>query len=362
VANDIVKNHLLHIGVFAMDGFIFHLHPDRQSATADVIASAGGNVLAHKFKFRIRLATQQRPTCIPVHLTDTQAPALDSVSPAMDSCRHNVLGGERVGASVKQSDAPLPAINVSIPPLSYLDAARLRPKPTNLIAALTSDGDKGAYSSFFAYGGEYGRRHLISTNDLRQTRTPSSSNNATPRTAALTHAKSKILGNFQTQKGGKMRKVCFRCLSTDHLVSQCRDPIKCTSCLRIGHKSNRCKRTPVPPLSSATLSAMAAASHMRTPASPVVPPPSPLEGSPARLRRSMAEAHVGNGDFEDARAFAYVYLRDAVHAPHMFIRRAMEQACGAPAFQLAASPRGAGIMVQLARREGRDRRHEPCGL
>jgi hypothetical protein len=91
VANDIVKNHLLHIGVFAMDGFIFHLHPDRQSATADVIASAGGNVLAHKFKFRIRLATQQRPTCIPVHLTDTQAPALDSVSPAMDSCRHNVL-------------------------------------------------------------------------------------------------------------------------------------------------------------------------------------------------------------------------------------------------------------------------------
>jgi hypothetical protein len=51
VANDIVKNHLLHIGVFAMDGFIFHLHPDRQSATADIIASAGGNVLAHKFKF-----------------------------------------------------------------------------------------------------------------------------------------------------------------------------------------------------------------------------------------------------------------------------------------------------------------------
>jgi hypothetical protein len=25
--------------------------PDRQSATADVIASAGGKVLAHKFKF-----------------------------------------------------------------------------------------------------------------------------------------------------------------------------------------------------------------------------------------------------------------------------------------------------------------------
>jgi hypothetical protein len=58
----------------------------------------------------------------------------------------------------------------------------------------------------------------------------------------------------------------------------------------------------------------------------------------------MAEAHVGNGDFEDARAFAYVYLCDVLHAPHVFICRAMEQACGATAFQLAASPRGAGIM------------------
>jgi hypothetical protein len=58
----------------------------------------------------------------------------------------------------------------------------------------------------------------------------------------------------------------------------------------------------------------------------------------------MAEAHAGNGEFEDARAFAYVYLRDAMHAPHLFIRRAMEQACGAPAFQLAASARGVGIM------------------
>jgi hypothetical protein len=65
----------------------------------------------------------------------------------------------------------------------------------------------------------------------------------------------------------------------------------------------------------------------------------------------MVEAHVGNGGFEDAGVFAYVYLRDAVHAPHMFIRRAMEQSCGALAFELAASARGAGIMKFNSRAE-----------
>jgi len=46
----------------------------------------------------------------------------------------------------------------------------------------------------------------------------------------------------------------------------------------------------------------------------------------------MAEAHVDNGDYDDARVFAYVYLEHAVHSPHLFIRQAMEQACDAPAF------------------------------
>lgn len=40
VANEIVRFHLLKIGVFAMDGIIFHFHPDRHSAACDVIASA----------------------------------------------------------------------------------------------------------------------------------------------------------------------------------------------------------------------------------------------------------------------------------------------------------------------------------
>jgi hypothetical protein len=59
----------------------------------------------------------------------------------------------------------------------------------------------------------------------------------------------------------------------------------------------------------------------------------------------MVEAHVGTGEFEEARCFAYVYLEHAVHYPHLFIRKAMELAAGAPAFKLAASARGAGLMI-----------------
>jgi hypothetical protein len=59
----------------------------------------------------------------------------------------------------------------------------------------------------------------------------------------------------------------------------------------------------------------------------------------------MAEAHVGDGDYEAVKVFAYVYLEQPVYAPHLLVRRAMEQLCGAPAFSLAASSRGVGVMV-----------------
>lgn len=89
---------------------------------------------------------------------------------------------------------------------------------------------------------------------------------------------------------------------------------------------------------------MAAPSAMHAPVMPPAPPPSPQGGSSDRPRRSLAEAHVGTGGFLEAKVFAYVYLREAVHAPHLFVRRAKEQACGAPVFQLAASPRVVGVM------------------
>ena len=169
---------------------------------------------------------------------------------------------------------------------------------------------------------------------------------------------------FLRIKGKNTVKICFRCLSSDHLVSQCRDPIKCTSCYCSGHKSTHCKRRynmssktssndgsprARSPETSAMLTAAASIIHdhftIPPPTSPNAPPPSPGEGSSAHPRRSMAEAHVDNGDYDDARVFAYVYLEHAVHSPHLFIRQAMEQACDAPAFQLAASARGAGVMV-----------------
>ncbi|CAN6334539.1 unnamed protein product [Urochloa humidicola] len=33
---------------------------------------------------------------------------------------------------------------------------------------------------------------------------------------------------------------CFKCLSTDHLIAACRDPVRCRSCLHYGHRSSAC--------------------------------------------------------------------------------------------------------------------------
>ncbi len=37
-------------------------------------------------------------------------------------------------------------------------------------------------------------------------------------------------------------KRCFRCLSTDHLIRDCRDPLRCALCLRTGHRAKHCSR------------------------------------------------------------------------------------------------------------------------
>ena len=36
------------------------------------------------------------------------------------------------------------------------------------------------------------------------------------------------------------RTQCFRCLAFDHLVAACREPVRCRSCLRYGHRSFSC--------------------------------------------------------------------------------------------------------------------------
>nr|CAD1841252.1 unnamed protein product [Ananas comosus var. bracteatus] len=39
-------------------------------------------------------------------------------------------------------------------------------------------------------------------------------------------------------------KRCFRCLASDHVVAECRDPVRCFRCRRTGHRAILCKRYP----------------------------------------------------------------------------------------------------------------------
>jgi hypothetical protein len=34
----------------------------------------------------------------------------------------------------------------------------------------------------------------------------------------------------------------------------------------------------------------------------------------------MVEAHVGDSEYEASRVYAYVYLEQAIHSPHLFVR------------------------------------------
>lgn len=45
----------------------------------------------------------------------------------------------------------------------------------------------------------------------------------------------KILKPLSPSKG------CFRCLTPDHLVQDCRDPVRCRRCRGYGHRSPECK-------------------------------------------------------------------------------------------------------------------------
>jgi hypothetical protein len=71
VASIMVKLHLIRIGVFALHGFIFHIHGDRPSAVADVSGKAATPEAGKDSKFENSDAPQalQRPTCA-VHLTE----------------------------------------------------------------------------------------------------------------------------------------------------------------------------------------------------------------------------------------------------------------------------------------------------
>lgn len=46
---------------------------------------------------------------------------------------------------------------------------------------------------------------------------------------------------LKTLKPLTASKGCFRCLALDHLVRDCRDPVRCRRCLASGHRSPACK-------------------------------------------------------------------------------------------------------------------------
>jgi hypothetical protein len=221
------------------------------------------------------------PTASPTH-PKWGGVAIDGSSVLRDSCYHlDNIDGESEESPVKTTSAPVPILNDSTPSLSYLHAALLQPRSPHPAANLTSDGDSCAYSPPPTPGDLYGLRHLTPSDGLWRTRLPSNSNLATTFSAISRHAKIGLTDNFQARKGNKLKKMCFRCLSTDHLVSQCRDPIKCASCFRSGHRSTHCKSFKVTPSSTAKPIVMAASSASRAPSLPRAPPSSPHdEGAP----------------------------------------------------------------------------------
>ncbi|KAJ1272950.1 hypothetical protein BS78_06G242300 [Paspalum vaginatum] len=52
---------------------------------------------------------------------------------------------------------------------------------------------------------------------------------------------------YLRQAGSRHQSGCFRCLASDHLVKDCRDPVRCRRCGAFGHMERRCKSSQWPP-------------------------------------------------------------------------------------------------------------------
>lgn len=85
VASKNVKSHLLRIGVFALHGFIFHFHIDRQSAIADVTLSSAPKVpLNSNPEISNSTWARERPTT-DAHLSDHSRQVEQGHDSAQDS-------------------------------------------------------------------------------------------------------------------------------------------------------------------------------------------------------------------------------------------------------------------------------------
>jgi hypothetical protein len=79
------------------------------------------------------------------------------------------------------------------------------------------------------------------------------------------------------------KAVCYRCLSPEHLVRACRDPVRCRNCRGYGHRSHDCKM----PISQ-TLSP--ASHHRKTPTIPVPASRLPVHAVPFNYPAAKASS------------------------------------------------------------------------
>ncbi|KAK1648108.1 hypothetical protein QYE76_065913 [Lolium multiflorum] len=75
----------------------------------------------------------------------------------------------------------------------------------------------------------------------------------------------------------RLRGECFKCLSSSHHISDCRDPVRCRSCRRSGHIAKECRAGPSP--------CRTAKDRLQPPSSAPPPPP------PALMAARPGEAH-----------------------------------------------------------------------
>ena len=368
VTSNMVKSLLLRIGIFAIDGIIFRIHGDRSAAISAIspllaIIGAGDG---SNFEMWDQSQAQQPNTRPVTMLAISFVVQLDSKPLGMPACHNTDDLGDHGAKSPVKNALSANTLNGQ-PDCSPTATATSRLPPTSQAYCLTGNCDKHAYSSWIITAGDRVNCHRNATSVARQTRTHLTGivTVSAGKTDRPDVRRSPI---FLKVKGNTVVKKCFKFLASDHFVSQCRDPIKCSRCLHLGHKSFQCKT--FPPYSMSTRSDDSFHSTGVHPASPTIasmiadavdilhshvpghgarpaPPPTPGAGSSCSVpaKRTMVEAHIGDGEYEASKVFAYVYLGEAVHSTHIFIPQAMEAACGALAFHLAASARGVGTMV-----------------
>lgn len=75
---------------------------------------------------------------------------------------------------------------------------------------------------------------------------------------------------------------CYRCLALDHKVRDCRDPVRCRRCWRVGHTQHGCLAILPPPL------------PLQTPNTPTPPTPTSSATHPPLLPPRLAPASMAD--------------------------------------------------------------------